>query len=103
MGSVALFFFLHLIYSIIPLQVIRRFARHFQTREPMPDDMLHRLCASKHLFGASEMQLQVYFTYFQILMVLLQCVTNHSSFLRHHKLLGFFMLEVFSLINISPA
>lgn len=42
-------------------QVIRRFARHFQTREPMPEDMLHRLCASKYLFGASEMQLQVYY------------------------------------------
>ncbi|CAH1639945.1 unnamed protein product [Spodoptera littoralis] len=43
-------------------QVIRRFARHFQTREPMPEDMLNRLCASKHLFGASEMQLQVFYS-----------------------------------------
>ncbi|XP_026739232.1 mitochondrial intermediate peptidase [Trichoplusia ni] len=43
-------------------QVIRRFARHFQTREPMPEDMLHRLCASKYLFGASEMQLQVFYS-----------------------------------------
>lgn len=41
-------------------QVVRRFARHFQTGAPMPEDMLQRLCASKHLFGASEMQLQVY-------------------------------------------
>lgn len=40
-------------------QVVRRFARHFQTHEPMPEDMLQRLCASKYLFGASEMQLQV--------------------------------------------
>ncbi|XP_072939851.1 mitochondrial intermediate peptidase [Epargyreus clarus] len=43
-------------------QVIRRFARHFQTREPMPEDMLQRLCASKYLFGASEMQLQVFYS-----------------------------------------
>ncbi|CAK1602415.1 unnamed protein product [Parnassius mnemosyne] len=43
-------------------QVVRRFARHFQTREPMPEDMLQRLCASKHLFGASEMQLQVFYS-----------------------------------------
>ncbi|KAJ0182291.1 hypothetical protein K1T71_001660 [Dendrolimus kikuchii] len=42
--------------------VVRRFARHFQTREPMPEDMLHRLCASKYLFGASEMQLQVFYS-----------------------------------------
>lgn len=43
-------------------QVVRRFARHFQTREPMPEDMLQRLCASKYLFGASEMQLQVFYS-----------------------------------------
>ncbi|CAH2050845.1 unnamed protein product, partial [Iphiclides podalirius] len=43
-------------------RVVRRFARHFQTREPMPEDMLQRLCASKHLFGASEMQLQVFYS-----------------------------------------
>ena len=38
------------------------FARHFQTQEPMPADMLERLCASKHLFAASEMQLQVFYS-----------------------------------------
>ncbi|KAL4716868.1 hypothetical protein ACJJTC_012679 [Scirpophaga incertulas] len=43
-------------------QVVRRFARHFQTRAAMPEQMLHRLCASKHLFGASEMQLQVFYS-----------------------------------------
>ncbi|XP_060805373.1 mitochondrial intermediate peptidase [Amyelois transitella] len=43
-------------------QVVRRFARHFQTRAPMPEDMLQRLCASKYLFGASEMQLQVFYS-----------------------------------------
>ncbi|CAG4954059.1 unnamed protein product [Colias eurytheme] len=44
------------------MQVVRRFARHFQTREPMPEHMLQRLCASKYLFGASEMQLQVFYS-----------------------------------------
>ncbi|XP_061709331.1 mitochondrial intermediate peptidase [Cydia pomonella] len=43
-------------------QVVRRFARHFQTREAMPEHMLQRLCASKHLFGAQEMQLQVFYS-----------------------------------------
>ncbi|XP_026319836.1 mitochondrial intermediate peptidase [Hyposmocoma kahamanoa] len=43
-------------------QVVRRFAKHFQTQEPMPEDMLHRLCASKYMFGASEMQLQVFYS-----------------------------------------
>jgi len=28
----------------------------------MPEDMLVRLCASKHLFAASEMQLQVFYS-----------------------------------------
>ncbi|VVC92636.1 unnamed protein product, partial [Leptidea sinapis] len=43
-------------------EVVRRFARHFQTREAMPEEMLQRLCASKYLFGASEMQLQVFYS-----------------------------------------
>ncbi|XP_023011963.2 mitochondrial intermediate peptidase [Leptinotarsa decemlineata] len=43
-------------------RVLKRFARHFQTQEPMPDDMLRRLCASKHLFTASETQLQVFYS-----------------------------------------
>ncbi|CAG2062085.1 unnamed protein product, partial [Timema podura] len=43
-------------------RVLASFARHFQTQEKMPDDMLTRLCASKHLFAASEMQLQVFYS-----------------------------------------
>ena len=43
-------------------RVLGLFARHFQTQEPMPADMLERLCASKHLFAASEMQLQVFYS-----------------------------------------
>ncbi|XP_053675991.1 mitochondrial intermediate peptidase [Anopheles nili] len=43
-------------------RVLRSFAKHFQTQEPMPQDMLERLCASKHLFAASETQLQVFYS-----------------------------------------
>lgn len=32
------------------------------TKEPMPDEMLSRLCASKRLFSASEMQVQVFYS-----------------------------------------
>lgn len=43
-------------------RVLRTFAKHFQTQEPMPEDMLQRLCASKHLFSSSETQLQVFYS-----------------------------------------
>ncbi|XP_069687069.1 mitochondrial intermediate peptidase [Periplaneta americana] len=43
-------------------RVVRTFAKHFQTSESMPEDMLVRLCASKHLFAASEMQVQVFYS-----------------------------------------
>ncbi|XP_058832666.1 mitochondrial intermediate peptidase [Topomyia yanbarensis] len=43
-------------------RVLRTFTKHFQTQEPMPEDMLQRLCASKHLCSASETQLQVFYS-----------------------------------------
>ncbi|CAB3360398.1 Hypothetical predicted protein [Cloeon dipterum] len=43
-------------------RVIRSFAKHYQTQEPIPDAMLARLCASKNVFAASEMQLQVFYS-----------------------------------------
>lgn len=43
-------------------RVLGTFAKHFQTQEPMPADMMHRLCVSKNLFAASEMQLQVFYS-----------------------------------------
>ncbi|XP_046734920.1 mitochondrial intermediate peptidase [Diprion similis] len=43
-------------------RVVSTFAKHFQTQEPIPNDMLHRLCASKHLFPASELQNQVFYS-----------------------------------------
>ena len=42
--------------------MLKTFARHFQTNEPMPEDMLMRLCASKSIFDASETQLQVFYS-----------------------------------------
>lgn len=51
----------------------------------MPEDMLHRLCASKHLFGASEMQLQVtnvtylhYYVYGVCNTNVLECLLTNS-------------------------
>lgn len=43
-------------------RVLKTFARHFQTKESIPEDMLNRLCASKNLFMASEMHLQVFYS-----------------------------------------
>lgn len=43
-------------------RVVARFAKHYRTQEPMPEEMLKRLCASKHLFSASETQLQVFYS-----------------------------------------
>ncbi|XP_059613496.1 mitochondrial intermediate peptidase [Phlebotomus argentipes] len=43
-------------------RVLATFARHYQTHEPMPEEMLNRLCASKFLFTASETQLQVFYS-----------------------------------------
>lgn len=43
-------------------RVVRCFAKHFMTKEPMPEEMLNRLCASKRVFSASEMQVQVFYS-----------------------------------------
>lgn len=43
-------------------RVLRTFARHFQTHEPMPESLMNRLCISKHLFSASETQVQVFYS-----------------------------------------
>ncbi|KAJ8980591.1 hypothetical protein NQ317_018719 [Molorchus minor] len=42
-------------------RVLKKFAKHFQTNQPMSDDMLQRLCASKNVFTASETQLQIFY------------------------------------------
>lgn len=48
--------------NMYSLQVIKHYAKHFKTRQPMPEDMLKKLYASKYLFAASEMQLQLFYS-----------------------------------------
>lgn len=43
-------------------RVLRTFARHYETMEVIPEELLQKLCASKHLFTASEMQHQVFYS-----------------------------------------
>ncbi|XP_073989933.1 mitochondrial intermediate peptidase [Rhodnius prolixus] len=43
-------------------RVLKTFAKHYETQEPMPDDLINKLCDSKHVFDASEMQLQVFYS-----------------------------------------
>ncbi|KAL0117291.1 hypothetical protein PUN28_010266 [Cardiocondyla obscurior] len=43
-------------------RVVSKFAKHFQTRESIPENLLHKLCASKNIFYASELQNQVFYS-----------------------------------------
>ncbi|XP_063708473.1 mitochondrial intermediate peptidase [Culicoides brevitarsis] len=43
-------------------RVLGSFAKHYQTQEPMPKEMIERLCDSKQLFSASETQSQVFYS-----------------------------------------
>ncbi|XP_020290240.1 mitochondrial intermediate peptidase isoform X2 [Pseudomyrmex gracilis] len=43
-------------------RVVSKFAKHFQTQEPIPKNLLHKLCASKNIFYASELQNQVFYS-----------------------------------------
>ncbi|XP_014610164.1 PREDICTED: mitochondrial intermediate peptidase [Polistes canadensis] len=43
-------------------RVLSMFAKHYQTNEPIPDNLLQKLCASKHIFCASELQNQVFYS-----------------------------------------
>lgn len=38
------------------------FAKHYQTNERIPDNLLKKLCASKYIFCASELQNQVFYS-----------------------------------------
>ncbi|XP_051016614.1 mitochondrial intermediate peptidase [Acomys russatus] len=42
-------------------RVISQFARHYQTGQPLPKAMVSRLCESKKVCAAAEMQLQVFY------------------------------------------
>ncbi|XP_057331728.1 mitochondrial intermediate peptidase [Microplitis mediator] len=43
-------------------RIIKLFAKHYQTQESLPDDMIEKLCASKNVFPASELQVQVFYS-----------------------------------------
>ncbi|KAF2901156.1 hypothetical protein ILUMI_05032 [Ignelater luminosus] len=49
-------------YFASDIRILKSFARHFQTKEPMPDDMLQHLCASKYVFTASEIEHQLFYS-----------------------------------------
>uniref|UniRef100_A0A8D0L1P2 Mitochondrial intermediate peptidase n=1 Tax=Sphenodon punctatus TaxID=8508 RepID=A0A8D0L1P2_SPHPU len=42
-------------------RVVNRFARHYQTGQPLPKNMVSRLCESKKVCAAADMQLQVFY------------------------------------------
>lgn len=41
---------------------MRLFAKHFETQEPIPQHLAEKLCASKSIFPASDMQNQVFYS-----------------------------------------
>ncbi|XP_063979777.1 mitochondrial intermediate peptidase isoform X2 [Diachasmimorpha longicaudata] len=43
-------------------RIVRMFAKHYQTQETMPQEMLDKLCASKNVFAASDLQVQVFYS-----------------------------------------
>ncbi|XP_058793516.1 mitochondrial intermediate peptidase [Phymastichus coffea] len=43
-------------------RIVSLFARHYETGERIPENMLHKIWASKNLFPASEMQSQVFYS-----------------------------------------
>ncbi|XP_006832017.1 PREDICTED: mitochondrial intermediate peptidase [Chrysochloris asiatica] len=42
-------------------RVVNQFARHYQTGQPLPKNMVSRLCESKKVCAAADMQLQVFY------------------------------------------
>ncbi|XP_033096110.1 mitochondrial intermediate peptidase-like [Anneissia japonica] len=43
-------------------RVLKKFAKHYKTQETLPEEMISKLCASKKMFSAYEMQTQVYYS-----------------------------------------
>lgn len=42
-------------------RILGLFARHYSTKEPLPDELMEKLCASKKVFTASDTQLQIFY------------------------------------------
>lgn len=49
-------------YFISDPRVLKTFAKHFQTKEPMPDEIVQKICDSKHILNATETQTQVLYS-----------------------------------------
>ncbi|EDO43059.1 predicted protein, partial [Nematostella vectensis] len=43
-------------------RVLNKFARHFRTGQPLPEEMVNKLCQSRNMFGALEMQRQILYS-----------------------------------------
>ncbi|XP_077964798.1 mitochondrial intermediate peptidase-like [Gasterosteus aculeatus] len=48
-------------YFATDYRVVRRFARHYETGQPLPETMVARLCESKKVCGAADTQLQIFY------------------------------------------
>ncbi|XP_051882085.1 mitochondrial intermediate peptidase-like isoform X1 [Pristis pectinata] len=49
-------------YFASDYRVVKQFARHYQTGEPLPQSMVSRLCDSKKVCAAADLQLQVFYS-----------------------------------------
>ncbi|XP_012281135.1 mitochondrial intermediate peptidase [Orussus abietinus] len=43
-------------------RVVSKFAKHYKTQEPIPEPLLQKFCVTKHVFPASELQNQVFYS-----------------------------------------
>ncbi|KAM8904010.1 mitochondrial intermediate peptidase-like [Spinachia spinachia] len=48
-------------YFATDYRVVSRFARHYETGQPLPEGMVARLCESKKVCGAADTQLQIFY------------------------------------------
>ncbi|KAG7479944.1 mitochondrial intermediate peptidase [Solea senegalensis] len=48
-------------YFATDYRVISQFARHYETGQPLPESMVSRLCESKKVCGAADIQLQIFY------------------------------------------
>uniref|UniRef100_A0A8C2XJ47 Mitochondrial intermediate peptidase n=1 Tax=Cyclopterus lumpus TaxID=8103 RepID=A0A8C2XJ47_CYCLU len=48
-------------YFATDYRVISQFARHYETGQPLPENMVARLCESKKVCGAADTQLQIFY------------------------------------------
>ncbi|XP_041055946.1 mitochondrial intermediate peptidase isoform X1 [Carcharodon carcharias] len=49
-------------YFASDYRVVKQFARHFQTGQPLPQNMVSRLCESKKICAAADLQLQIFYS-----------------------------------------